>query len=667
MADLRSPIELRCEHLRDPLGVDSAAPWLSWRLPATDRAVEPVACQVRVAGSVAALQQGHADVWDSGWCTAEAVGAVSYGGPPLVSRQRCWWQVRVRVAEGDESAWSVPAWWEMGLLDADDWHAAWVGLPTEPEGPCPLLRRTFSLAEAPRQARVYVTALGVYELRINGEVVGNRRLAPEWTDYRRRIQYQVHDVTELLQRGENAVGLVLAEGWYLGLLGWAQHGRRENYGPPPPRALAQLEVIDAAGQTHRVVTDRDWRGDEGPIRASSLYRGEHHDARLDPLGWDTAGFADDTWQAVEVHPAPPGRLVAQPCPPIRATKTLAPRRRHTVGADVVRFDFGQNLSGVCQIEVTGPAGAELTLRHGEVLEPDGTLHTANLRKAVSIDRFVLRGAADGTAETWSPRFTCHGFRHVELSGPPAALTEARVSALAVHSDLEPTARFRCSHEMLNRLHEAIHWTIRSNLHAMITDCPQRDERFGWLGDGQAVLPTACYHFDMVALLRKFGADLLDAQHSDGAMPDYCPWVELGPDVVPDHGSPGYMDACVVFPWLAHWFYGDRTMLSRHLDAMLAYLRYIERRNPDHLWRNARGNNYGDWVNAGGKSDKTVIATLHWYRSADLTARAAAAAGRPDVERIARPMADAVAAALRQSCFDGQRFRDGTQANHAMAL
>jgi len=668
-AALAPPHGLRCEARLDPLGIDAERPRLSWLLdPAVGRRAGQLLAQVHVAPSVDDLTDPQRVLWQSTPIPADQPPWVIYDGPPLRSRQRCVWAVRLFDPSQDKAVWSQPARWEMGLLQSRDWHARWIGPAKAQETACPRLARRFELTTPAAHARVYVTALGLYELFINGRRVGDDRLTPGWTDYHRRIAYQVYDVTALLRPGANVLGLELAEGWYCGLLGWTSHGRREQFGAAPPRGLVQLEWDEPGGRRQTLASDERWVcWPQTPTR-SSLYLGECYDAGRDQTPWcdpDQPGRAPDAdASAVRVYDAPGAALVAQPEPPIRVIGELAPASitRPRPGLWVV--DFGQNFAGVCRLRARGPAGTTITLRHAELLHADGTVDARNLRRAVSIDRWTLAG--DGE-EAWSPRFTYHGFRYVQIEGYPGPLRREDVVGLIVHTDATPTLDFDCDDPLLLRIHDNCAWTLRSNLHGLITDCPQRDERFGWLGDGSAILPTAGLQFDLHALLTKAARDIRDAQHDDGSLPDYAPFVALGEEVTPSRGSPGYMDGIVLFPWNQYWLYGETRALRDGFDAVQRYLRYIEQHNPDGLWRQRRGNNYGDWLAADERADKTAVATLLWRRCAVVAARAARALDRPDDAAALEHMARRVRDAFNRAYLEGGRYRLQEQSILAMAL
>lgn len=686
-----APDALRCEYLIDPAAIGAVQPRLSWLLAPVRpgaRGLKQTAYQVLVASSVEALAGDRGDLWDSGRVESGQMNQVAYAGKALASRQRAHWKVRVWDQDGRASAWSAPATWRMGLLHEGDWgEAKWIGDATPaPEGyeplPAPLLRKTFACGgsgEKVRCATVYVTALGLYELRINGRRVGDHLLAPEWTDYHKRIQYQAYDVTGLIRAGENAVGLMLGDGWYAGKVGLA--GIVPN-GPPraiygrQPRALLRLEVEMADGATLAVVSDGTWQGTlEGPVRAADLLDGETYDARREIEGWDTVECRGGAWAPVRVFDAPPGRLAAQPNEPIRVTREIRPVAVSEPKPGVHVFDLGQNMVGWCRLTARGTAGTTVTLRHAEVLNPDGTIYTANLRGAAQTDRYTFHGG--GGEETYEPRFTYHGFRYVEVAGLSEKPGLDALTGRVLHSAAREVGAFECSEPLLNKLWQNILWTQRANLHSTPTDCPQRDERCGWMGDILAFAPTACFNMDMAAFFTKWIPDTRDAQAADGRFADFSPQ-PFDPNAR-FSGVPAWGDAGVFVPWTAYQHYGDLRLLAEQYDAATRWVEFIRAKNPDLLWTNARGNDYGDWLNAdtlklagwptrGAEMPKHVFATAFFARSAQIVAELARVLGkRSESEKYERLAADIRAAFCAAYVKPDGSIEGDTQAGYAIAL
>jgi alpha-L-rhamnosidase len=488
-------------------------------------------------------------------------------------------------------------------------------------GPARYLRRSFSLGGQVLRARLYATALGLYEATINGQRIGQQHSAPGWTDYATRVQVETYDVTSALVGGENVVGLTVGDGWYQGKVGYGGRGR---YGSGPITALAQLE-IDLADGTHQVIpTDSSWQGTNGPIAANDLLDGETYDARLEMPGWDAPGYAASRWtEASVVSPPAVGALVAQVDDGIQVETQRSPVTVTQQSPGVFLYDLGQNMVGWALLEVTGQAGATIRLRFGEVLNPDGSLYTANLRGAAATDLYTLKG---GAPETHEPRFTSHGFRYVELSGDVSQLSAqpdlSTITGVVAHAATPATGRLVTSDSNVNQLVSNIAWSAKDNFTAVPTDCPQRDERLGWMGDAEIFATTATLEMDVATFYTKWLRDVRDAQGPTGAFSDVSP----DPESIAGAGTPAWGDAGVIVPWAVYLAYGDTRILNENYPAMKAWVDYITAHNPNYLWQTSRGSDYGDWLNVHAETDHEVLGTAFYAHSADLVSRAAAVLG-----------------------------------------
>jgi alpha-L-rhamnosidase len=672
-----TPAGLRCAHQVNPLGVAPDRVRLSWVLEGDGRDRGQHGYQVLVAPDEARLAAADGLVWDSGRVNSAASADIAYAGSPLVRAGRYAWKVRVWDEEQAVSGWSEPASFEVELDPASGWRASWIGRgrlrgsfqPPSENGPSdavvkaltpvPYLRRAFSVDRPVASARLHVTALGLYEARLNGSRIGDAVLAPGWTDYARRIQYQTYDVTGLLREGENVLGALVADGWYSGFVGFDAKRAGTHYGNAP-EFLAQLVIEFGDGTDQWIVTDGQWQASFGAIRHADLLMGERHELALEPRGWDLPGFDSGSWAEVRCRDRDAVPLVADPGPPIRVTQEVAPRSVSVDRAGRHIVDFGQNLPGWLRIQVDAPAGTCIRIRHAEVLDEDGSLYTDNLRTARQADEFTTAGGP----EVLEPRFTLHGFRYAEISGYPGELDPSAIVARVVHSDIAAAGSFESSAPWLNQLFANIDWGQRGNFISVPTDCPQRDERLGWLGDAQIFVRTASYNRDVAAFFGKWMDDVADAQAPSGAFPDIAPRLNLD-----WAGAPAWSDAGVIVPWTVYRMYGDRGILQRHLGAMTAWMDFMERGNPDYLRRRELGNNYNDWL-APGDDDTPpeLLATAYWAHDAALMAEICEAAGQPDAAagyrelraKIGRAFADAFVAA------DG-RITSGTQTAYALGL
>lgn len=624
---------LRCEYRENPLGIDETRPRLAWQMRTRRRGARQTAYQI-----VAQDETGEA-LWDSGKIASEQSSQIEYGGPTLRSRQRVTWRVRV-WDEGGVSVLSRPAGWEMGLLERADWSAGWIqgGLAGGPRTsvPAPLLRRSFTLDKPVASARLYISALGLFEARLNGQRVGEDALAPGWTEYAKRVRYHAYDVGGLLAAGENVIGALLGDGWYSGHVGFQG---RQRYGDRP-RLIAQLEITHNDGSRTTVITDTGWRVAYGPLLQADLIMGEHWDARLETPGWDAPGFDDARWLAAEIWRGAAPSLVARNGPAICRIQELAPvadpRPIENFGLARWLFDFGQNLVGVVRLEATLSPGVTLTLRHAETLNADGRIYTANLRSAQQTDIYTSRGGA----QVFEPRFTFHGFRYVEVHGYPGTPPRDLLTAVVIHSDLPVTGAFRCSDPLINQLQRNIVWGQKGNFVDVPTDCPQRDERLGWTGDAQVFAPTAAFNMDVAAFFTKWQQDLADTQHESGRIPPIAPDTRFGHE----DGGPAWADALVIVPWTLYQRYGDARLLARHYPSMQAWMAYLAETSPGHIRAHPDGRprqGYGDWLaldgsgGTEGATPKDLIGTAFYAHSARLMARIAAALGKKkDAKRYA---------------------------------
>jgi alpha-L-rhamnosidase len=558
-------------------------------------------------------------------------------------------------------------------------EASWIASPISGGkntcAPVPYVRKTFRLDQPVRSAQLAITALGLYEAEINGQRVGDEVFAPGWTDYHQRVQYQTYEVARLLREGENRLGAILGDGWYCGFIAWCG---RQVYGDRP-RLLARLDVIFQDGSHAIITTDSSWETATGPILESDMLMGEAYDARLELGAWSEPGVAPGHWQPVLVLPPEhPVVLVPRGGPPVRRIEEIAPSAAPTLRPNnETIFDFGQNFSGRVRIRIQVARGATLRLRYAEVLNPNGSLYTENLREARCTDYYTSRG---GEVETWEPRFTFHGFRYVEITGiKPEQIID--VTGVVLHSDLTPTGTFRCSHEGLNQLQHNIVWGQKSNFLEVPTDCPQRNERLGWTGDAQVFIRTAAFNFDVRGFFHKWMQDVRDAQNERGAIPSVAP---LAHALTREDGGPAWADATVICPWTIYLCYRDRQILEDHYDSMKFFMDHLEkhralafiRNHPDlELEKQGWGmNGYGDWLalDGGGKTEgitpHDLIGTAFYAYDADLMAKIAQILGRDEDAGMYRALHGKVVEAFRRRYVTPEGLVvSGTQTAYVLAL
>ncbi|HZB31238.1 MAG TPA: family 78 glycoside hydrolase catalytic domain [Streptosporangiaceae bacterium] len=666
-------------HTRPAIGIGVPAPRLSWTSVTDLPGWRQRAYEIEIG-----TETGHVGTATGVVESGQSV-LVPWPGAPLGSRQRRRVRVRVHGCDGSDSDWSPWSWVEAGLLDPADWSAGAAAPPLDllgpPDGPALLLRRGFTVRGPVAAARLYVTAHGLYEVEINGAVVGDDVLAPGWTSYGHRLRYRTHDVTALLRAGGNAIGATLADGWYRGRIGFGG-GKTGVYGDRTA-LIAQLEITYADGTTDTIGTDGAWRCGRGPVTAASLYDGEKYDARLLPAGWSTAGFDDRSWSPADVIDHDPALLVAPDGPPVRRIETLRPAAILAGPAGETILDFGQNISGRLRIRVRGPAGHTVSFRHAEVLE-DGALSLRPLREAAALDQYTLRGpgagrgvrdgdgAIDGAVEEWEPRFTMHGFRYAQVIDWPGPLDPGDIEAVVCHTDMRRTGWFECSDPLLTGLHDNVVWSLRGNYVDLPTDCPQRDERLGWTGDIGVFAPAATFLYDCAGPLTSWLADLAAEQAEIGTVPYYVPWVDLR---FPPSPGAAWGDAAVIVPWALYRRYGDAGLLRVQYPSMKAWVDQVAALTGErHLWD--EGFQFGDWLDPAAPPDKpgqartdpALVATAYHAWTTRLLAEAAEVLGHDDDAKRYAALAAEVRAAFRaEFVTPSGRLAGDSQTGYALAL
>ena len=523
--------------------------------------------------------------------------------------------------------------------------------------PTPYLRTTFRAAKPVRQATLYATALGLCDLYLNGKRITEDRFNPGWTDYSKRVYYRAYDVTPMVAAGDNALGAILADGWYSGFIGWRHV--RNHYGRNP-RFRAQLHVDYADGTSAVVATGPAWKAHTGPIRQADFLMGETYDARLALDGWNKPGFDDSKWDKVDAGAELKPVVQHHPGPPVRAIGEFSPMKITEPKPGSYVLDLGQNLAGIVRLQVSGRAGQKITLRFAERLNPDGTIYTANLREARCVDTYICRG---GGVEVWEPRFTFHGFQYIEINGLTHWPEYHTASAVALSSDTPVVGAFACSDPILNRLHKNIYWTQRSNFIDIPTDCPQRDERLGWTGDAQVYLRAATLNTDVQAFFSKWLVDLDDGQRADGQFPMVAPVKVAEAD-----GGPAWADAGGICPWTIYAVYGDRRLLERHYAAMTRFIAFCQKRSTPELLPPAKYHCFGDWLCIKADTPKDVICTAYFAYSTKLTATAAEVLGKSEDAAKYRQLFERIKASFNRAYVSEEgRIKGDTQTGYVLAL
>ncbi|MEI7939202.1 MAG: family 78 glycoside hydrolase catalytic domain [Verrucomicrobiota bacterium] len=831
------PVQLRCEYLNNPLGIEATRPRLSWIITSDQRGQKQTAYQLLVASSESLLKQNKGDLWDAGKVLSDQSVLVAYHGTPLTSGQQCFWKVRVWGMDQKPSAWSEPALWTMGLLKPEEWEAAkWIGEEKRapgynsegyqwiwyPEGhpnqvapsgtryfrrkfsvqagkqvtaatcnltcdngftlfvngvqagqgtnwsqppklnikeylvsgvntlavaatnessaagltgkltvqfddhtslvvaldqswktfnqeianwksngfddsawpeamvmgpmgmapwggvrwdeggrtwvlpPSPYLRKGFTATKPIRRATIYATALGAYELHLNGARVGQDYFNPGWQEFRKRVYYHTYDVTRMLRQGDNVIGAILSDGWYSGYI-WAG---RDTYGTVP-KLRVQLRLEYADGTRETIATNETWKLSYGPIREGDVQQGETYDARLEMPGWDSAGFNDPTWQPVTVSVVTNLVLGVSPCAPVRKQQEIKPVKLTEPRPGVYVFDLGQNIAGWVRLKAKGVRGTRIVLRISGWLNPDGTIYTDYLREARAVDTYYLKG---GGEEVWEPSTTYHGFQYVEITGYPGAPTLNDLTGMECNSTLPTTGTFACSDARVNKLYSNVLWTMRDNLVDVPTGCADRAERLGWCAKTPLV-KTWTYALGMGGFLSKWMVDLVDSQ-SLSANESGAAFMQVAP-FWGDIESPGWSDDGISVPYGLYKAYGDTGIIEKHFDAMARYIGYIQSKLVNNLrpanLRIAADTNfvgYGDWLaitqNREGNAD--IFNTLLNGASVKMMAEMAEAIGRTADAAAYRTLFANMQTAFDKAYVSAQGVvRDDSQMEYALAL
>lgn len=599
--------DLRVEYQKNPLGLDIARPRFSWKLESEQTDTMQAVYQVQVIS-------GGEMIWDSGCQKSDQSVLVEYGGLPLQAESIYEYRVIVWDNHGEEA--SAEGSFETGLLAGTNFKAQWITHPFgKEETVCPVFTKKVHLMKAVQKARIYATALGIYEIQINGNRVGNAFFAPGWTNYKKRLQYQTYDVTDLLagENGnckENIIEIMAGNGWYKGIFGFTC--TPDHYGDRVA-VLAELHVEFEDGSKEVIVTDTDWQVKTGPVRYSEIYMGETIDST----------FQTDEPVAAAPFSYPKENIIAQESEPVRITKRTAAKELILTPKGEKVLDFGQNMAGIVEVRVQGRRGQKVVVRHAETLDKDGNFYSETLRQAKSVDTYIC----DGTEQVFLPHFTFHGFRYICVEGLEE-VDPADFTACTLHTDMRETGSFSCSNEMVNKLQSNIQWGQRSNFLDIPTDCPQRDERLGWTGDAQVFCRTASYNMETALFFRKWLHDLKSEQTAQFGPPHVVPNI-----LADQEAAAAWSDAATVIPWTVYQVFGDKRVLEEQYESMKGYVDYITAHCSENgLWQT--GFQYGDWLaldkeesaDRTGATDKYLVANAYYAYSAEIVSKAAQVLG-----------------------------------------
>lgn len=672
MATATNIDRIRCEYLKNPLGIDVATPRFTWEISAGHNGKQ-TACRLKVATSPQLLKRGKADVWKSRRVNTD-IPRMVYQGPALQAHTRYYWQVE--VWSNSRKLTSEIASFETAKLSITDWHdAKWISDTFDKEfRKAPLLRKSISLEEKNiKNARLYVSGVGYYEFFINGAHVSDRKLEPGYTHFDKRVLYSTYDVTSMLQHGENVLAAELGNGWLniQSLSVWEFEKARWRM---RPRMIAELRITYNDGTVQTIPTDRTWKTNSGACSFNNLYSGEVYDARLVHKGWTIPGFDDKKWMpAIEVE-APAKILTSQQMPPIRVVREVKPVSMRKIDDYTYIYDMGENMTGVCRLQVQGPTGTCVTLTHGELIHDDGTLNQGNIEiyfkreknglpqhvdpfERIQTDTYFLSGNG---METYEPRFTYHGFRYVEVASTrPLTLTQESLTGLCMHTDVEPVGNFACSNEILNKLVEASCNSYLGNLFSIPTDCPQR-EKNGWTADGYVGMDYGLLFYDGITVYEKWMNDFIDNQRERGDLSGIIPSSGWG---YADWIGPVWDAALFIIPNNLYKYYGDTRAIEKMWDTCVRYLQYLETREKDGKLTYG----IGDWVFYKAKTDTHFTSTAFYWLDNVLMAKFADLTGHDGTKYRAK--ADNLKELINNEWFDAEKkmYANGTQAAQSVGL
>jgi hypothetical protein len=683
---------LACEYQARPLGVQQLTPTLSWQLSSAQRNVAQTAYRILVSDDSNTLGRHVGNVWDSGKITTNSSLQVPYAGRPLAAGKTYYWQVQVWDNQGHTSPWSLPTEWQMGLLAPTDWHGAkWIAYDKLPadrvsvlpvdgvkdtyrdNNILPLLRKQFT-AKKPVKATLFISGLGQFEAVLNGQKVGNHFLDPGWTKYDKQAQYVTFDVTEQVKSGANVLGVMLGNGFYY-VPPVKERYRKLKSAFGYPKLLCRLALEYADGSRQDVVSDASWQTTAGPIVFSSIYGGEDYNAGLEQPGWASAGFDARKWRPVVTVDGPP-ELLSQQQEPLRVLDTFKAQSTTQPQPGKWVYDFGQNASGIIELQVRGHRGDTVRIAPAELLAADKTITQKNVGRGFYFT-YVLKGSG---VETWRPRFTYYGFRYAQVEGgvPKGAANPKNqpeivgLAALHTRNAAASVGTFSCSNDLLNRTHTLIDWAVKSNLASVMTDCPHR-EKLGWLEQTHLMGASLRYGYDIATLSRKALADMRASQTAEGLVPEIAPEYvkfEWGGDIFRD--SPEWGSASIILPWYLYQWYGDRPVLAENYEMMRRYVAYLGTQANGHLITKG----LGDWFDLGPKPPGTsqltpmgVTGTATYYYDLTILAQIARLLGKPADATAYEQLGAEVKAAFNQKFFNPQtkQYATGSQTANAMAV
>jgi len=683
---------LSCGYRNNPIGIDLVSPGLSWKLESSKRNVMQTAYQILVSSSAAGLKKNIGDIWDTKRVNSGQSIQIAYKGAKLLSAKTYYWKVRVWDNSGNESAWSNPAFWQMGLLNADDWKdAKWIAyekladsnvnsLPTDGKKDkfsgnniLPMFRKAFTAAKPIRKATAFISGLGHFEMTLNGQKVGDDFLAPGWTKYDQEALYVTYDLTKQVKKGENAIGVMLGNGFYY-VPPVKERYRKLKAAYGYPKMICRLLIEYTDGTSSNIISNQTWKTAPSPVTFSSIYGGEDYNANLEQKGWDLAGFNDAKWKSVLLVDGP--KLNAQKEEPVKIFENFSPQNSYAVANNEWVYDMGQNSSAIIELKIRGKRGDTVRITPAELVKADGSVTQKNIG-GPSYFTYILKGNG---SETWRPKFFYTGFRYLQVKGAIPAGKETATNqaviedlkALHIRNAAEQVGKFSSSNALFNKTFNLIDWSIKSNMVSVFTDCPHR-EKLGWLEQLHLVGNSVVYNYDVAPLFKKALQDMKNSQLANGLIPEIAPEYvkfEWGGDMFRD--SPEWGSSGILLPWYLYQWYGDKQAMVDYYSMMQRYVGYLGTKANGHILSQG----LGDWYDLGpkppGVSQLTpmgVTGTAIYHYDLSVLEKIATLLGKKADAMAYAELAAKVKSAFNNKFFDAEtkQYATGSQTANAMAV
>ncbi len=651
---------LRTDYTVNPVGIDNPLPQFSWIVGDDRPGAGQTAYRLLVASKTELLEEGKADLWDSGKQKTHRNRQIVYAGKQLKSSTRYYWRLKLWDKDRKATDYSEPSYFETAYLTPSDWRGKWITNTEDTLSKvAPLFRKRIVVREKPVRATAYVAGVGYHEFYVNGQKATDSFLEPGYTRFDRRVLYLTYDLTRFLVKGENCMGALLGNGWYNVQTRAVWYFEKAPW-RKTPHLLADVLLEYADGGIEWISTDDTWKTTGSPMLFNSLYGGEEYDARLEIPGWNSPGYNDSKWLPVLVTGSPGGVLSAQASPSIRLVSTIQPVKIHPLGKGKYLADMGQNFTGTVKLKIQGKAGTKITLRFGERINPDLTLNTERIDEHMRIvpgghpfqtDIYILKGEGE---ENYSPRFTYHGYQYIEISTSPALeIKPENLEGLFLSTGFEESGSFRCSNDLLNKLFAATKQSYLSNFYSIPTDCPHR-EKNGWTGDAHISCEQGLWNYNGIQAYRKWLQDLRDEQRPSGELPGIVPTSGWG-----YHwgNGPAWDSALPVIAWTLYQYYGDTTVLRENFEAIKKYVDYLTTRTENGIQKIG----LGDWVSLV-KTPVEITSTGYYFYDAMVLSKMAGILGRPEEEKKYRDLAGSIRKTFNETFLDSvtNRYKIQTQ-------